>query len=212
MIMDKKTNNNIHLIKGNYQTFISIPVPFSLKYENIINEIKKNISHSNPNIELSHVDKTSLHISLLKANKYIKHLEIQPLLSELRSSIPLSMKQFSIAISNRIKYLSNPISNKHFISLLAVKNKSLNKLYKEIVHSLSKFNLDEDSDSFSSDMQSSFIFHLSLLSSEDNDYRISEEELTKKISNGSVKVIKLIEAKSVNVSIGSKVYEIPLKE
>ena len=41
--MDKKTNNNIHPIKGNYQTFISIPVPFSLKYENIINEIKKNM-------------------------------------------------------------------------------------------------------------------------------------------------------------------------
>ena len=170
------------------------------------------MSCSNPNIKLSPIDKTSLHISLLKANKYIKHLEIQPLLSELRSSIPLSTKQFSIAISNRIKFLSNPISNKHFISLLAIKNKSLNKLYKEIEHALSKFNLDEDSDSICSDIKSSFIFHISLLSSEDNDYCISEEELTKEISNGSVKVIKLIEVKCVNVAIGSKMYEIPLKE
>ena len=56
--MDKKTNNN-HPIQGNYQTFISIPVPFSLKYENIINEIKKKISCSNPNIKLSPIDKTS---------------------------------------------------------------------------------------------------------------------------------------------------------
>ena len=210
--MDKKTNNNNHPIQGNYQTFISIQVPFSLKYENIINEIKKKISCSNPNIKLSPIDKTSLHISLLKANKYIKHLEIQPLLSELRSSIPLSTKQFSIAISNRIKFLSNSISNKHFISLLAIKNKSLNKLYKEIEHALSKFNLDEDSDSICSDIKSSFICHISLLSSEDNDYCISEEELTKEISNGSVKVIKLIEVKCVNVAIGSKMYEIPLKE
>lgn len=206
--MESRIIRNIPHIEGNYQTFISIPICYSLKYENLIKEILNCLTLSNQSIKIEKIDKSAFHISLLKSSKFLKSFEIEKFIIEIKNNIS-TFKKFQIGITNQIKFLSNDYLNRFFICLLAIKNKNLINLYKVIEELLKKFNLEESEDTFSI---KDFLFHVSILSSVNNDYGITEEELNKKISNKKAKIIKIVLVDYISLTIGKRDYLIKLKD
>ena len=206
--MESLIIRNIPHIEGNYQTFISIPISYSLKYDSLIKEVLNYLTLSNQSNTIEKIDKSNFHISLLKSSKFLKSIEIENFIIEIKNNLS-AFKKFQIGITNQVKFLSNDYLNRFFICLLVMKNKNLLNLYKVIQDLLKKFNLEESEDIFSI---KDFLFHVSILSSVNNDFGITEEELNKKISNKSTKIIKLVSVEYISLTIGKRDYLIKLKD